>query len=111
MEHVSSEEAYAILEPVVQEAVRRAGAGRFSTKGLIDEMRSSREGEEAYQAALAATQAAGAASHMAHLIVHGQVIPGLLRGSGLVRFAGFIHGDPDHDDGYAVPSWWQRVVE
>jgi hypothetical protein len=33
----------------------------------------------------------------------------LLRSSKRVRFAGFIHGEPDEDDGYSVPSWWRKT--
>ena len=24
--------------------------------------------------------------------------------------AGFIHGNPDEDDGYSVPSWWRKLA-
>lgn len=109
MAHVQDEEAYALLEPIVRAAVGRMESQRFSTKWLIDELRSTRDGEAAYRTALEIVEQSGATDHMAHLVVHGQVVPGLLRRCGLVRFAGFIHGDPEQDDGYAVPSWWQRV--
>jgi len=103
------ERSYAILEPVVYAALDRLGPERFSTKRLIEEIRAQAEGEAAYQSALAAYVQSGTSDHMAHLIVHGQVIPEILRNSGRVRFSGFIHGDPDEDDGYAVPSWWRKV--
>jgi hypothetical protein len=103
------ERSYALLVPSVEDALRRLGPQRFSTKRLIEAVRAQPAGEEAYQAALAEYVATGTDDHMAHLIVHGQVIPEILRHSPQVRFAGFIHGEPDEDDGYAVPSWWRRV--
>lgn len=109
MAHFNDEEAYRLLEPLVQSAVLRTVGTRFSTKGLMEEMRSSPEGDAGYLQALAILEGEGATEHMARLVVHGQVVPGLLRRCGLVRFAGFVHGDPNQDDGYAVPSWWQRL--
>lgn len=106
--HFDDEQAYRELEPVVPDAVARMRNARFSTKSLIDEARSTPAGEEAYQRALAMIVDDGATEHMARMIVHGQVVPGLLRRCGLVRFAGFIHGDPNQEDGFSVPSWWER---
>lgn len=109
MEHDQADRAHAILEPHVRAAIEHMATARFSTKRLIDEIRSTLEGEAAYQAALALCEGHGVPTHTSYLVVHGQTIPGLLRGSGLVRFAGFIHGDPDQEDGYHVPGWWRRV--
>jgi len=103
------ERSYGLLAPQVDAALARLTLGQFSTKRLIEELRADPEGEAAYQAALAEYVTNGTDDHMAHLIVHGQVVPEILRHSGRVRFAGFIHGQPDEDDGYAVPSWWRRV--
>ena len=109
MAHFDDEQAYRELEPVVRAMVPRLRQARFSTKSFIDEVRSTPEGAAAYQRALTVITDDGAAEQMARMIVHGQVFPGLLRQSGLVRFAGFIHGDPSHDDGFAIPSWWERL--
>jgi hypothetical protein len=109
MAHVQDEEAYAILGPVVEATIAGAPASRFSTKGLIDFMRSVPEGDAAYQQALAAIVDEAGSEHMARMVIHGQVIPGLLRRSPRVRFAGFVHGNPNEDDGFAVPSWWRKV--
>ena len=109
MAHFQDEEAYRLLEPQVQIAVTGLTPNRFSTKAVIEAVLSIPEGTEAYGAALALLKDQGATDHTARLVVHGQVVPGLLRRCGLVRFAGFVHGDPAQDDGYAVPSWWQRL--
>jgi hypothetical protein len=105
------ERSYALLEPQVQAALARLleVEGRFSTKRVLDALRSDPEGQAAYEAAVSAYRETGSDEHMARLIVHGQVVPEILRHSGQVRFGGFIHGRPDEDDGFGVPSWWRRV--
>jgi len=109
MAHFNDEEAYDALGPSVESAIARMPTSMFSTKALIEQLRADESGQAAYEKALEVLAEEGAPEHTAHLVVHGQVIPGLLRRSSQVRFAGFIHGDPSQDDGYAVPSWWQRV--
>ena len=42
--------------------------------------------------------------HMSKMVIHGQVIPGILRRSPTVEWAGFAHGEPDP---YGVPAWWR----
>ena len=96
-----------ILEPHVRAALERIPAVRFSTKRFIEELRSTPDGEAAYLEALRLC-GEGELTPMAHLVVHGQTLPELLRRSGLVQFAGFIHGQPEEDDGYSVPSWWRK---
>jgi hypothetical protein len=41
------------------------------------------------------------------MVVHGQVIPGILRRSNLVEWLGFAHGE---DDPYAVPGRWRLLA-
>ena len=54
MAHVQDDEAYAILGPVVDAAINQAPASsRFSTKGFIEFIRSTPEGDEGYQSAMA----------------------------------------------------------
>ncbi len=107
MAHDSSPEALAILGPHVEAAIGRMSGRRFSTKRVIEQLRATREGAEAYTDALGYC-GGGEGDRMAYLVLHGQVVPELLRHSTLVRFAGFIHGEPDEDDGYSVPSWWVK---
>lgn len=108
MAHLNDEEAYEILAPRVDSAVTRMPTMGFSTKELIEQLRSDQDGEGAYQRALAILHQEGANEHMARMVLHGQIVPGLLRRSPLVRFGGFIHGDPSQDDGFGVPSRWRR---
>lgn len=107
MAHGGGDEPYRILEAVVGEVIDRIPTDRFSTKRVLDEIQLTPEGKAAYQSALAA--AGEGNDHMGRMVVHGQVVPGLLRASPRVRFAGFIHGEPDESDEFHVPSWWRRV--
>ena len=102
-------QATALLEPLVRDAIRRIGLPQFSTKRLIETLRGIAEGEAAYENALQVAADAGFDDAMAHYIVHGQIIPAILRGCELVRFGGFIHGAPAENDGYGVPSRWRLV--
>jgi hypothetical protein len=103
------ERSYALLVPQIEAALRRLTLPRFSTKRIVDEVLADPDGQVAYQAALAEYLDTGTDDRMARLIVHGQVVPEILRHSGLVRFSGFIHGETGENDGYAVPSWWRKV--
>ncbi|MBI4213068.1 MAG: hypothetical protein HY534_02055 [Chloroflexi bacterium] len=107
MSHDLTHAADEVLEPHLIAAIERLTSSRFSTKRIIEEMRSTPQGEAAY--ADAVELCGGESDPMAKLIVHGQTIPELLRRSGLLRFAGFIHGAPQEDDGLSVPSWWRRA--
>ena len=103
--------ADAVLAPEVMAAIDRLPSVQFSTKRLIEELRATASGSAAYDEALRLLEAGGTYGDMAYRVLHGQSIPGLLRSSpDIVRFAGFIHGSPDEDDGYSVPSWWRKLA-
>ena len=104
--HGSDEQAYMIMEAPVHAAIERITLPRFSTRRFIAEIRATEDGEAAYQEALGTMASSG--EHMATMVLHGQVIPSLLRRSGLVQFGGFIHGNPAEDDGFGVPSMWNK---
>ena len=106
MAHEGSPEAVAILEPHVEAAIGRMPGRRFSTKRVIEQLRASPDGAAAYAEALGYC---GESDHMAHMVLHGQVVAELLRKSSQVRFGGFIHGEEDEDDGYSVPAWWIKI--
>lgn len=91
-------------------AIERIPEQRFSTKRLIETLRSAPDGEAAYQQAFGLFGGGAEWSEPAYQVLHGQVIAGLLRSSGLLKFAGFIHGIPAEDDGYSVPTWWQKLA-
>ena len=102
--HHDTHAADEVLEPAIRQAIERLPQ-QFSTKRLVDELRSTPAGADAYQQAL---EICGGENDPAYRVLHGQAIAGLLRNSGLVKFAGFIHGIPEEDDGYSVPTWWRK---
>jgi hypothetical protein len=107
--HAPDERSIELLEPVIAELLTKSGPGRFSTRALIEALQSFPEGQRAYEEALAVAGEEARSEQMARQILHGQVVPDILRHSRLVRFQGFIHGAPDEDDGYGIPSWWERI--
>jgi hypothetical protein len=68
-------------------------------------MRSIPEGDALYEEAI--RRWGERDEHMSRMVIHGQVIPGILRRSPGVEWAGFAHGEPDP---YGVPAWW-RIQE
>jgi hypothetical protein len=106
--HPDDDRAITLMEQPVQAAIARIAEPRFSTKRLIAEIRASADGEAAYQEALTTLGPDPGSERMGMMVLHGQVIPGLLRRSGLVRFGGFIHGNPAEDDGFGVPGLWVK---
>ena len=109
MPHPSDERCTELLEPVIADLLAQASAGRFSTRRLIDALRSIPFGDSAYVEAEQILAEEGHSENMVRQILHGQVIPDILRRSPSVRFRGYIHGEPDEDDGYGIPSWWEKL--
>jgi hypothetical protein len=101
------EHAVTAILPAVRETLARVPtARRFTTRQFVEALRLNAESEAAYQRALAALSENPDWLHAATQVLHGQVIPELLRASGNIRFAGFAHGEPD--DGTAVPCYWLK---
>lgn len=98
--------AMELLQPAVQRALARCPA-EFTTRQLIQTLLEEPEGQAAYRAAVALWDDFPAP--FGQRTVHGLIVPRLLRASGQVRWAGYIH-DPAEDDGLAVPSRWHKVV-
>ena len=92
------------LRPPVEDVLRRIEGDEFTTIEFIELMRTEPAAGAAYEEAL---RRWGEGERYAKMVVHGQVIPTVLRRSGLVEWLGFAHGE---DDPYAVPARW-RLVE
>jgi hypothetical protein len=107
------DEALQAIAPAVAFTLKRAPAGfRFTTTQFVRALREQPEGDQAYQRALSVIQANQSWGSLAGQVLHGQIIPDLLRSSGQVRFAGFAHdAPPGDDDGLSVPSWWLKLEE
>lgn len=97
-------EVTALLRPVVEAIIRRITVDEFTTVEFIEVLQEDPHAERVYQDALGHWPERD--EHLARMVVHGQVVPQLLRGSGLVEWIGFAHGESDP---YAIPAWWRRL--
>jgi len=105
------EQAMELIGPYVTATIGRApSGGRFTTHQFIKALRQDPVAEATYQEALAFLADTPGWSHAAAQVLHGQVIPELLRAAPGIRFAGFAHdAPPGEDDGTAVPSSWRKA--
>ncbi|MGH2614483.1 MAG: hypothetical protein ACRDJC_04540 [Thermomicrobiales bacterium] len=91
----------AFLGPTVDDVLSRIEGDEFTTIEFIEIVQSDPDANAAYEEAL---RRWGEGERYAKMVVHGQVIPGILRRSPLVEWLGFAHGV---DDPYAVPARWR----
>ena len=91
------------LAPTIDDILSRIEGEEFTTTEFIDLLQSDPEANSAY---LEALRRWGEGDRAAKMVVHGQVIPGILRRSNRVEWLGFAHGE---DDPYAVPGRWALV--
>ena len=89
------------LTPVIDDLLERLEGDEFTTVDFIEVMRADEAGEAGYQEAI---RRWGESDQYAKMVLHGQVIPGVLRRSRRVEWLGFAHGVPDP---YAVPANWR----
>lgn len=93
------------LFPVVENILSRIeGDAEFTTSDFIRVMLSDPVAAEAYNEAMVRW---GEGERYSKMVLHGQVIPGALRRSKRVEWAGYAYGESDD---YAVPAWW-RLIE
>jgi hypothetical protein len=93
----------AFFAPTIEDILSRIEGDEFTTTEFISLLQSDPEANAAY---LEALRRWGEGERAAKMVVHGQVIPGILRRSNLVEWVGFAHGE---DDPYAVPGRWRLV--
>jgi hypothetical protein len=91
----------AFLGPTIDDILSRIEGDEFTTVEFIELVQSDPDANAAYEEAL---RRWGEGERYAKMVVHGQVIPGILRRSALVEWLGFAHGV---DDPYAVPARWR----
>ena len=91
------------LAPTIDDILSRIEGDEFTTTEFIALLQSDPEANAAY---LEALRRWGEGERSAKMVVHGQVIPGILRRSNLIEWLGFAHGE---DDPYAVPGRWRLV--
>lgn len=93
-----------LLKPYIAPIVERITVDEFTTVEFIEAMQLDPDTRAAYENALERWIEPG--EFRAKAVIHGQVIPLLLRETGLVEWAGFAHGEPDE---FAVPAWWRKL--
>ena len=93
----------AFLAPTLDDILSRIEGDEFTTTEFIALVQSDSEANAAY---LEALRRWGESERSAKMVIHGQVVPGILRRSNLVEWIGFAHGE---DDPYAVPGRWRLV--
>lgn len=91
------------LTPTIEDILARLEGDEFTTVEFIDLLQSDPGAKAAYDEAL---RLWGEGERYAKMVVHGQVIPGILRRSGRVEWLGFAYGE---DDPYAVPARWRLL--
>jgi hypothetical protein len=98
------EELIAFLEPFVTPIIERINVDEFTTVDFINAMHLDKPTKLAYEEALRAWHENN--EDMSKMVVHGQVIPHILRRSGMVEWAGYAYGEEDR---YGVPAWWRKI--
>jgi hypothetical protein len=90
----------AFLQPTIDDILGRIEGDEFTTPEFIALLRTDPVASAAYDEAL---HRWNESEHYAKMVIHGQVIPGILRRSPRVEWLGFAHGV---DDPYGVPALW-----
>jgi hypothetical protein len=93
------------LGPTIDDILRRIEGEEFTTTEFIELLQTDPAAKAAYDEAL---RRWGEGERYAKMVVHGQVIPGILRRSERVEWLGFAHGV---EDPYAVPARWRLTEE
>lgn len=92
------------MTPAVLDILSRLDGDEFTTTEFIEVMTTDPAAAAAYDEAL---KRWGEGARYAKMIVHGQVIPGILRRSPDVEWLGFVYGE---EDVYAVPARWRLLA-
>ncbi len=93
------------VAPAIDDLLRRVEGDEFTTQELIEIIQIDPSSKAVYDEAL---RRWGEGERYAKMVVHGQVIPAILRRSGRVEWLGFAHGQ---EDSFAVPSRWRLLAE
>jgi hypothetical protein len=92
-----------VLREHITPIIDRINVDEFTTVEFIEALQQDDAARHAFQLALSRWPRN---DDLAKMIVHGQIIPELLRESGKVEWAGFAY---DQEDPYAIPAWWRRI--
>lgn len=93
-----------VLRAHIAPLIQRINVDEFTTYEFIEVLQQDDAARNAYELALTRWPQD---ENLAKMVVHGQIIPDLLRETGLVEWTGFAY---DQNDPYAIPAWWKRVA-
>jgi hypothetical protein len=96
----------ALMAGPVNDVLARLGGDEFTTPEFIALLRTDAAANAVYEEAVRRWAGGREQERTAKMVVHGQVIPLILRASPLVEWAGFAYGE---DDAFAVPALWRLV--
>ncbi|HQY31932.1 MAG TPA: hypothetical protein PK691_11615 [Thermomicrobiales bacterium] len=96
------DELMLFIEPSIRDVLDQLEPGEFTTSQFIELYCSTPTGAVVYEEALAMWGERNL--RMSRMVIHGQVIPGVLRRQPDVEWAGYAHADPDP---YGVSAWWR----
>ena len=91
------------LTPTIDDVLQRLEGEEFTTPEFIELLQTDPTARAAFDEAL---RRWGEGDRYARMVIHGQVIPGILRRSELVEWLGFAYGV---EDPYAVPARWRLI--
>lgn len=92
------------LAPTIDDILQRLEGDEFTTPEFIELLQTDPTAKAAFDEAL---RRWGEGDRYARMVIHGQVIPGILRRSERVEWLGFAYGV---EDPYAVPARWRLVA-
>lgn len=98
------EEVIAFMEPYIAPIIMRINVDDFTTAEFIQALNMDPDTSAVYNEAIDRWHENN--EEAARMVIHGQVIPQLLRRSGLVEWSGYAYG---HEDPYGVPAWWTKI--
>lgn len=98
------EDVIAFMQPYIAPIITRINVDEFTTGEFIQALNMDPESSAIYDQAIEMWHENS--EEAAKLVIHGQVIPQLLRRSGLVDWSGYAYG---HEDPYGVPAWWKKI--
>lgn len=93
-----------ILAPYIDDILSRINVDEFTTLEFIGALQLDPAAKQAFERALQSWPEND--ERMSRMVIHGQVVPVLLRSSALVEWMGYAHGE---EDPYGVPAWWRRL--
>jgi hypothetical protein len=96
--------AAGVLAAHIRDIVLRINVDEFTTLEFIEALQMDPAAKRAFERALAIIPETD--DRRGRMILHGQVVPDLLRATGLVEWSGYAYG---HEDPYGVPAWWRKL--